>query len=93
MHLLAIHISTRRHAVKASVVDLRYRMKEVLQALDKGERVAVFYHGKLKGTIIPIGADSSARVKDHPFFGMAADEPTMVSVQMDELRRPRIDAV
>jgi antitoxin (DNA-binding transcriptional repressor) of toxin-antitoxin stability system len=83
---------TRRHAVKATVLDLRYRMKEVLKALEKGEKVSVFYHGKLKGTIIPAAANSALRVEDHPFFGMAADEARSVSDQMDELRRGRVDA-
>jgi hypothetical protein len=80
-----------RHAVKATVLDLRYRMKEVLKALDKREKVAVFYHGKIKGTIIPAGADSAVRVKDHPFFGMAAADAQSVSDRMDELRKPRLD--
>jgi antitoxin (DNA-binding transcriptional repressor) of toxin-antitoxin stability system len=82
----------RRYAVRATVLDLRYRMKEVLQALEKGEKVSVFYHGKLKGTIIPAGPDSALRVEDHPFFGMAADEARSVSDQMDDLRRGRVDA-
>lgn len=79
--------------MKASVLDLRYRMKEVLKALDKGEKVTVFYHGKLKGTIIPTGTDSNLRVKDHPFFGMSADEARTVSDQMDEIRKARFDDV
>jgi antitoxin (DNA-binding transcriptional repressor) of toxin-antitoxin stability system len=77
--------------MKATILDLRYRMKEVLKALDKGEKVAVFYHGKLKGTIVPAGADSALKVTDHPYFGMAADEPKPVSEQMDELRKSRVD--
>jgi antitoxin (DNA-binding transcriptional repressor) of toxin-antitoxin stability system len=79
--------------MKATVLDLRYRMKEVLKALDKGEKVAVFYHGKLKGTIIPARPDGTLKVKDHPYFGMSADEPTSVSDQMDELRKPRVDDI
>jgi antitoxin (DNA-binding transcriptional repressor) of toxin-antitoxin stability system len=79
--------------VKASVLDLRYRMKEVLSALDKGEKVTAFHRGKLKGTIMPAGADSSIRVKDHPFFGMSAEETKTVSDQMDEIRKARFDAV
>ena len=54
--------------MKATARDLRYRMKEVLKALDKGEKVTVFYHGRLKGTIIPASGVSTLRVKDHPFL-------------------------
>jgi hypothetical protein len=80
-----------KYGVKATVLDLRYRMKLVLKALDRGEKVTVFCHGKFKGTIIPAGADSALRVKDHPFFGMAADEAKPVSSEMDELRKSRCD--
>lgn len=79
--------------MKATVLDLRYRMKEVLKALDKGEKVSVFYHGKLKGTIIPVGAEQGLRVADHPFFGMARDEQKTVLEQVDELRRSRFDDI
>ena len=39
--------------MKASVVDLRYKMKDVLKALDRNERVTVLYRGKVKGVLIP----------------------------------------
>ena len=79
--------------MRATVLDLRYRMKDVLKALDKGERVTVYCHGRLKGTIIPASVPSTLRVKDHPFFGMAVDESQSVSEQMDEFRKGRLDAI
>ncbi len=39
--------------MKASVDDLRYKMNEVLKALDRREKVTLIYHGKVKGTIVP----------------------------------------
>ena len=54
--------------MKATVVDLRYRMKEVLTALDRREKVIILYHGKVKGTIIPAGATTTIDVEEHPFF-------------------------
>jgi hypothetical protein len=80
-----------RHGVKATVLDLRYRMKEVLRTLDKGEKVTVYCHGRFKGTIVPAGAASAITVKDHPFFGMAADEAGSVAESMDQLRKCRLD--
>jgi len=77
--------------MKATVLDLRYRMKEVLKALNKRERVTIFYHGKVKGTIIPAGAETAIKVKDHPFFKMAGEETKSVAEQMDELRGFRFD--
>lgn len=79
--------------MRATVLDLRYRMKDVLKALDKGERVTVYCHGRLKGTIIPASVLSTLRVKDHPFFGMAVDESQSVSEQMDEFRKGRLDVI
>ena len=34
--------------MKATIVDLRYRMKDVLRAIDRGEIVTVLYCGKEK---------------------------------------------
>ena len=39
--------------MKASVVDLRYRMKDVLKALRRRESVEILYHGKTAGIILP----------------------------------------
>ena len=49
--------------MKATVVDLRYRMKEVLKALDRNEDVKILYHGKTKGVISALAV---ARKIPHP---------------------------
>jgi antitoxin (DNA-binding transcriptional repressor) of toxin-antitoxin stability system len=77
--------------MKATILDLRYRMKEVLKALNKRERVTIFYHGKVKGTIIPASAEKTIKVEDHPFFKMAGEEKRSVAEQIDELRGSRFD--
>lgn len=79
--------------MKATVVDLRYRMKEVLKALDKKERVTVLYHGKVKGTIIPINRQTGKKVQAHPFFGMLTKDATTVQEEMRALRGGRNDAL
>ncbi len=54
----------------ANIVDLRYKMKDVLKALEARETVDIYYHGKLKGTIIPAAPKKKKmKVEDHPFFG------------------------
>ena len=40
--------------MKASVVDLRYKMKDVLKALRRRESVEVLYHGKPIASIVPL---------------------------------------
>ena len=32
--------------MKATIVDLRYRMKDILRALERNEDVSILYHGK-----------------------------------------------
>jgi antitoxin (DNA-binding transcriptional repressor) of toxin-antitoxin stability system len=64
--------------MKASIVDLRYRMKDVLKAIDRGEPVTVLYRGKEKAQIVPIKTGKpKMKVEDHPFFGMWKDREDM----------------
>jgi len=58
--------------MEASIVDLRYRMSEVLAALARRERVQILYHGKVKGIILPAGEGRNCKAADHPFFGLLA---------------------
>jgi len=64
--------------MKASIVDLRYRMKDVLKALDRGEPVTVLYRGKEKARLVPIASEKpKMRVEDHPAWGMWKDREDM----------------
>lgn len=74
--------------MKATIVDLRYRMKDVLRALDRNEEVRVLCHGKLKGIIKPASSATTMRVQDHPFFGMSPSGPP-VAEEMERLRGGR----
>ena len=58
--------------MKASIVDLRYRMKDVLRSIERNESVTILYHGKKKAMLIPASEEKppALRVADHPFFGM-----------------------
>jgi len=59
--------------MNATIVDLRYRMKEVLRAIDRGETVTVLYRGKAKAKLTPVGAashDPRPKTKDQPLFGL-----------------------
>ena len=71
--------------MKATIVDLRYRMKDVLRALDRREDVSILYHGRLKGIIVAQGTGTQARVEQHPFYNMRSSK---VSVD-DEIDRMR----
>ena len=77
--------------MKASIVDLRYKTKEILKALGRNESVTVLYHGKVRGVIKPAREKSVSRVKDHPFFGMRKGSEESVLEELDRLRKPRHD--
>ena len=72
----------------ATILDLRYRMAEVLKALDRRESVRVLFHGKPRGLIIPEGS-SQVKVTSHPFFGSRKTDPEPVDQVMDRLRGGR----
>jgi hypothetical protein len=78
--------------MRASVVDLRYKMNEVLKALDRREKVTLVCYGKVKGTIMPVKSGQLTSVVEHPFFNMIGEEPRTVEDQMNALRGPRYDA-
>lgn len=79
--------------MKASVVDLRYRMAEVLAALDRREKVTVTSHGKVRGTLIPASDSCLIRAAQHPFFGMSRNDDRAVDDIMADLRAGRADVV
>ena len=59
--------------MEASIVDLRYKMKDVLKALDRREVVHILYHGKRKGVLMPEPERTDELVIEHPFFAMAPE--------------------
>ena len=83
--------------MEASIVELRYKMKDILRALDRNETVKVLYHGKERALIIPPRKRAKKRVKmqDHPFVGMWADdkEKEDVAAYVRKLRRGRYHAL
>ncbi len=77
--------------MKASVVDLRYQMRDILKALDRGEEVKIFYHKKIKGIIKPVNQLETTlkSVRAHPFCGMLKGSNLSVQEQMKKLRGGR----
>jgi hypothetical protein len=78
--------------MKASVVDLRYRMNEILKAIDRNEEVTILYHGKVKGVIKPKISRGRRQISDHPFFNMYSSKGTVRQV-MANLRGDRYRAI
>jgi len=80
--------------MKATIVDLRYKMNDVLKALDRNEKVTVFYRGKLKGILIPSGKKTQMKIADHPFFGMSSQaSKKSVLDEIEDLRGTRYNDI
>ena len=79
--------------MKASIVDLRYKMKNVLKALDRGEIVKILYHGKVRGVIHPQRDKMNKKVKDHTFFGINRANEKSVTEEIEELRGTRTNDI
>ncbi|MFN7921028.1 MAG: hypothetical protein U0Q16_13080 [Bryobacteraceae bacterium] len=80
--------------MNATIIDLRYKMKDVLRMIDQGEAVTVLYRGKPKAMLTPIFVDDSSsltRVEEQPAFGMWKDNAAMADpdAYVRKLREPR----
>jgi antitoxin (DNA-binding transcriptional repressor) of toxin-antitoxin stability system len=82
--------------MKATVVDLRYRMKAVLAALDRGEPVTILHRGREKACLTPVtSVPKPHHSSEHPAFGMWKRRKDLDDVDghMRKLRKPRFDAL
>lgn len=83
--------------MKASILDLRRRMPEVLQALERNEPVTILHRGKEKAVLYPLNArkEQSGAVATHGAFGMwkSRDDLQHVDQAVRELRKGRFHAV
>jgi len=73
----------------ASVLDLRYKMRDVLKALERREKVRILYHGKLKGQITPYKKGGTMKSADQPLFGMLKDSKERPDEIVMKMRRTR----
>ena len=79
--------------MEASVLDLRKRMRLVMSAIDRHERVTLTYRGRRRAVIVPLteAKRSKIRVADLPAFGMWAERADMTDpvAYVEELCKPR----
>ena len=79
--------------MNATTLDLRYKTREVLSSLGRGESVIITFRGKPRGVIEPYRETTSAKyessIMDHPFIGMWAGSGTTVDDEMNRLRGGR----
>lgn len=78
--------------MKATIVDLRYRTRDVLKAVERGEEVTILSRGKEKARIVPIESHRArGSAKDQEAFGMWRDREDLsdVSAYVRRLRQGR----
>ena len=77
--------------MKATTLDLRYRTKDVLKAVERGETVVVSYRGKAKAKIVPLSSSKAAALRAGDAFGLWKDRKDMsdVSAYVMKLRKSR----
>jgi len=78
--------------MEATIVDLRYRMNDILKALDRNEDVTILYRGKPKGILKSNVNTNRKKVKEHPFFNILSSDKS-VEDEMDDLRGGRYRAL
>jgi len=83
--------------MEASFVDLRKKSKEIINALNRKEKVTVLYRGKPAAVMNPINTAAEASklsASQHAAFGMWAQDQrdnNVVTEQVSLLRRNRYD--
>jgi antitoxin (DNA-binding transcriptional repressor) of toxin-antitoxin stability system len=84
--------------MKATVLDLRRHLKDVLDSLKRSETVTLLRRGKVVGTIhppeaVPPAPGSDQRASAHAAFGMWRDRPDLedVEVAVERLRGGRLN--
>ncbi len=73
-----------------SMKDLRYRTKQVLQSLKRGEKPVITYRGQAVARIVPLTSSEKKAFRDIG-FGMWKNRSDLkdVSRWLDEQRKPR----
>lgn len=78
--------------MKATAKDLRYRTREILAAIERGEEVLITYRGKEKAKMVPLPKEViKAGKKEETLFGIWQDHERVDDVQayLDHLRGGR----
>lgn len=67
--------------MKASARDIRYHLKSVMEAVERGEEVLITKRGKVKAKIVPVESRGDLEAGENPFVGMWRDRKDMQDVR------------
>lgn len=81
--------------MRASILDLRRNMREILKTLDRNESVTLTYHGNEKATIVPKKKAGRLDMRKHPAFGIWANRKDIADVNLTvrQIRKGRLNAL
>lgn len=82
--------------MKASAKDLRYKTKEIIAALERGEEVLLTYRGEEKAKIIAVSKKTAKRYdrrEETSLFGIWRENEKVADVDayLDKVRGGRFD--
>ena len=66
--------------VKATAREMRYHLKSVMEAVERGEEVYITNRGKIKARIVRARTTKRATEQENPFVGMWRDREDMKNV-------------
>ncbi len=67
--------------MKATAKDLRFRSKELLNAVARGQEVVITYRGKPCAKLVPLTQASRGKMEESPLFGMWKDHEETQEVE------------
>ena len=65
----------------ASARDMRYHLKSVMEAVERGEEVFISNRGVVKARILPVRTENDSSTKENPFVGLWKDRQDMKDVR------------
>ena len=82
------------YIMRASILDLRRHMRDILKALDRNESITLTYRGQKKATIIPAHGKKKANMQEHEAFGIWCNRHDLDNVNstLRRLRKGRVNA-
>lgn len=77
--------------MQATAKDLRFRVKELLETVTRGEEVTITFRGKACAKLIPIGKEEH---EEHELFGIWEDDAKSEDVNdyVRDIRKGRFHA-
>lgn len=80
--------------MKVTTKDLRFHVKGILEAISRGEIVAISYRGKPCAKLVPIDSSNNDGQEKHKLFGIWKNNKKVTDVNrfVRKLRKGRFDA-